>query len=207
MFDEVMSILQKSIRRSQARDACFWAAELHKSGMGTQAMNRLCVIMSEDVSLSVPMLPVTMNRLKQIFFEKHKQKDGTGGAKRALMEAATVLALSPKCQMANNACGASLAMIEQAIEKADPVVTTNWERFIKTDWSACEPFNRLKSLLEECSETGNPQIEDQALTLLQRLCEYFFFFFFPFQFTQKIFLKTWEQKNNQEYGLNEFGNL
>jgi replication-associated recombination protein RarA len=61
--DEVMSILQKAVRRGNAQDAMYWAAELDISGMGRGALDRLTVVASEDVSLTVPSLPTYINTL------------------------------------------------------------------------------------------------------------------------------------------------
>ncbi len=61
MSDELMSVLQKAIRRGNTFDAMYWAAELDNSNMGKQAMDRLTVIASEDVSLSYVGSPIWIN--------------------------------------------------------------------------------------------------------------------------------------------------
>ena len=63
LTDEVMSILQKAVRRGNAYDAMYWAAELDQSGMGKGALDRLTVVASEDVSLTVPSMPTYINTL------------------------------------------------------------------------------------------------------------------------------------------------
>ena len=53
-FYEVLSALQKSIRRGLEEDALFWATELYLSGYEIQAWRRLCIIASEDIGLANP---------------------------------------------------------------------------------------------------------------------------------------------------------
>ena len=47
-FYEVLSALQKAIRRGNARLACYWTAELYETGFGPRVWNRLLVISAED---------------------------------------------------------------------------------------------------------------------------------------------------------------
>ena len=46
---EVVSALQKCIRRAEIDDALFWAAELERSGMGWVLWRSLRIITAEDV--------------------------------------------------------------------------------------------------------------------------------------------------------------
>ena len=48
-FYEVLSALQKAIRRGNARLACYWAAELCESGFRSHVWNRLLIISAEDI--------------------------------------------------------------------------------------------------------------------------------------------------------------
>jgi replication-associated recombination protein RarA len=61
--DEVVSCLQKAIRRGLEDDALFWAVELDESGWGEYAWSRLVVICSEDVGLADPHMPSTIAAL------------------------------------------------------------------------------------------------------------------------------------------------
>jgi hypothetical protein len=58
---QVMSLLQKSVRRGLVDDAMYWASELDRSGRGKSAIERLTVICSEDVSLGVVEIPIYLS--------------------------------------------------------------------------------------------------------------------------------------------------
>lgn len=51
-FHEVLSALQKSIRRGLEEDALFWATELYLSNYANHAWGRFLVISSEDVGVA-----------------------------------------------------------------------------------------------------------------------------------------------------------
>ena len=54
LFDEVVSSLQKSIRRGLNDEAIFWAGELYHSGHEFFLFKKLFTIAIEDVGLAVP---------------------------------------------------------------------------------------------------------------------------------------------------------
>lgn len=56
-IDEVLSALQKAVRRGHARNAAFWAGELHVSGLTAIALKRLLIMTIEDVGLASPYAP------------------------------------------------------------------------------------------------------------------------------------------------------
>lgn len=64
-LDEVVSALQKSIRRGLEEESMYWALELANSGYGQYLWRRLCVIVSEDVGLIEPIAPVVINSLAE----------------------------------------------------------------------------------------------------------------------------------------------
>ncbi len=53
-LDEVVSAIQKSIRRGLEEEAAYWALELADSGMGQYLWRRLMVIAFEDIALGDP---------------------------------------------------------------------------------------------------------------------------------------------------------
>ena len=57
LVDEVLSALQKAIRRTLVDEALFWTLELARSGLGALAMVRFGVMCSEDIALGCPCLP------------------------------------------------------------------------------------------------------------------------------------------------------
>jgi replication-associated recombination protein RarA len=58
--DEVVSSLQKTIRRADCDGAVFWAHELNLSGLGGWAWRRIFTICSEDVGLAQPDAPAVI---------------------------------------------------------------------------------------------------------------------------------------------------
>lgn len=64
-WDEAVSCLQKSIRRSLEFDACFWAAVLYKSGYSQYLARRLRTIAQEDISVANPAILILANQLYQ----------------------------------------------------------------------------------------------------------------------------------------------
>ena len=64
-LDEVVSVLQKSIRRGLEEESLYWALELSESGYGQYLWRRLCVIASEDIGLVEPVVSVIINSLAE----------------------------------------------------------------------------------------------------------------------------------------------
>lgn len=64
-MDEVVSSLQKSIRRGLEFEAGFWALELIDSGYWRYLMDRLQTIACEDIGLANPMAVVVVNGVRQ----------------------------------------------------------------------------------------------------------------------------------------------
>ncbi|KAH3732909.1 Protein tyrosine and serine/threonine kinase [Pelomyxa schiedti] len=167
MPDEVMSCLQKCIRRSEVDNLLFWIAELDQSKMGRAAIDRLSVIMSEDVSISVLLLPCVVTKLREEYIHAAGQKNGPL-SKKLLMQCAEVLARSPKCRMANNACCATMGYVKKGIAANDPLCTTHWEVSMnEVSRGECPAFCQLRQLLHEAVD--DISAEDRALMLLQRL--------------------------------------
>ena len=64
-MDEVVSALQKSIRRGLEFEAGFWALELIDSGYWRYLMDRLQTIAAEDIGLANPMGVVLVSAVRQ----------------------------------------------------------------------------------------------------------------------------------------------
>lgn len=73
-LDEVVSALQKSIRRGQEEKAAFWAYEMFEGGYIKYLWRRLSVIALEDVGIADPFAAVLVNSLAQSS-ERINQKD------------------------------------------------------------------------------------------------------------------------------------
>ena len=65
-LDEVVSSLQKAIRRGQEERALFWAYEMIHGGFIAYFWRRIAVIVVEDIGLANPEAPILVNALAQL---------------------------------------------------------------------------------------------------------------------------------------------
>lgn len=65
-LDEVVSALQKAVRRGQEERALFWAYEMIHGGYIAYFWRRISVIVVEDIGLADPFAPVIVNSLTQL---------------------------------------------------------------------------------------------------------------------------------------------
>lgn len=101
---EVVSALQKCIRRGLEEDACYWALELHESGLGGWAWKRLRIICSEDVGLAWPEGPAVIRALYDNFVDATKKRGAKGTGERLfLIHAVMLLAQAPKSRRVDSA--------------------------------------------------------------------------------------------------------
>lgn len=71
-FGEVLSALQKDIRRGKEEEALFWALELCPE-FEDHLWSRLVIIAYEDVSSLVPgNIPTVISRMREDYFRFHK---------------------------------------------------------------------------------------------------------------------------------------
>jgi replication-associated recombination protein RarA len=62
-LDEIVSALQKEIRRGKTEEAMWYAVELNRSGYGGYCWRRLMVVATEDVGVGDPMAAVQVAAL------------------------------------------------------------------------------------------------------------------------------------------------
>jgi replication-associated recombination protein RarA len=101
-LDEVISALQKEIRRGKEYDAAYWAVELEsfneEKAVGAKILwNRLRVIASEDVSIAEPHAPLIIAALKEAYCDAVKRKDTA--YRLFFVHAVLFLARSRKCRI------------------------------------------------------------------------------------------------------------
>jgi hypothetical protein len=96
---EVVSALQKSIRRSDPDAAIYWGLELARSGFGAWLWKRLRIIVCEDVSPTATGLVADVHALNQMWEAEQKRRRGDGllYVARALI----ALAIAPKNRVAD----------------------------------------------------------------------------------------------------------
>ncbi len=91
---EVLSALQKSIRRGLEEDALFWATELYLSDYADHAWNRLLVISSEDVGLAAP-LGIRIKGLHGLYSRDKKSEE----SRLRFVDAVSALVRAPKSRI------------------------------------------------------------------------------------------------------------
>jgi replication-associated recombination protein RarA len=99
---EVVSALQKAIRRRQVDPAMYWAAELDRSGYTAWLWKRLLVIASEDVGAADTHLVATIHALREIHRQMAKKDPEEG--RLQVMHATYALATAPKSRAIVMAC-------------------------------------------------------------------------------------------------------
>jgi MgsA AAA+ ATPase C terminal len=97
---EVLSALQKSIRRGMEEDALFWGTELYLSDYADHAWNRLLVISSEDVGLAAPQASISVKNLHDLYNRDKK----SGESRLHFDHAVSALARAPKSRIVDHAC-------------------------------------------------------------------------------------------------------
>jgi replication-associated recombination protein RarA len=98
-FNELLSALQKDVRRGHEYDAVFWAVELE--GFNHRALwNRLRIIASEDIGPANPVAPLVIDVLEK----EYKDFKGKKGDPHRLflVNAVLYLARSPKSRMVDD---------------------------------------------------------------------------------------------------------
>lgn len=125
-LDDVVSALQKTIRRSQIDETLFWTHELNISGYGAYAWRRLFVICSEDIGMADPQAAIhtaALHAMSLVLLANRKtEKDAPKVfPELQLMQAAYYLARAPKNrEMADAICTIELRMHrDQLIEIPD----------------------------------------------------------------------------------------
>ena len=70
LLAEVVSALQKAIRRCQVDDALYWAVDMYLTGYDEYCRKRLRIMASEDVGPAEP-LPATVDALYHTYADQH----------------------------------------------------------------------------------------------------------------------------------------
>lgn len=89
--DEVISALQKSIRRGWETPAVYFAYELYSSGYAEWCWKRLRIISSEDIGLAEPGISTEIWSLYQMHKEAAKNKEDKGEPQRLFLVHAVLL--------------------------------------------------------------------------------------------------------------------
>ena len=125
---EVISALQKSIRRSDEVGAVSWAAELDQSGFTSHVWNRLEVICSEDIGPAWPIGPAVIAALRSNY-ERSMKRTQNGTERIFLAHAAILMARAPKSRVTDAAIWATYGYEEPMVpEIPDEALDFHTER-------------------------------------------------------------------------------
>ena len=100
-FYEVLSALQKEIRRGNEYEAVFWAVELESFNIKT-LWNRLRVVASEDIGLANPSAVLIVDVLKNNYFETRNLEGDSYSYRLFLVNAVLFLARSAKSRIVDD---------------------------------------------------------------------------------------------------------
>jgi replication-associated recombination protein RarA len=104
LLPEVVSALQKCIRRGQVDDALYWAVDMYLTGYDEYAWKRLRIMASEDVGPAEPNLPATIAALYSTYSDLKKKKDETHAPQRLqFVHAVILLATARKNRVVDHA--------------------------------------------------------------------------------------------------------
>lgn len=87
---DVISALQKCIRRGIELEALFWAIELYDSGYGEWCFKRLRIMSSEDVGMAEPNISSEIWALYEMYREQAKKKDDKNEPQRLFLTHAVI---------------------------------------------------------------------------------------------------------------------
>ena len=114
-FYDLLSALQKSIRGSDPDAACHYLARLMEAGQMQAACRRLMVIACEDVGLAYPqIIPIVKACVDAALML------GVPEARIPLVDAAVLMATSPKSNSAYEAFAAALADVQNGLGRGFP---------------------------------------------------------------------------------------
>jgi len=100
-FHELLSALQKDIRRGNEYEAMFWAAEL-ESFNPTALWNRLKVIASEDIGCANPLMPILIETLRRQYVENKQKVDNKDEWRLFLVNAVLCMCRSKKSRITDD---------------------------------------------------------------------------------------------------------
>jgi replication-associated recombination protein RarA len=91
LLPEVVSALQKCIRRGLVDDALYWAVDMYLTGYDEYCWKRLRIMASEDVEPAEPRLPATIAALYATCSDLKKKEDETHAPQRLMLVHAIIL--------------------------------------------------------------------------------------------------------------------
>jgi replication-associated recombination protein RarA len=165
---EVVSAIQKAIRRGWEEDAVYWASELDRSGYGQHCWKRLLIITTEDIGLAEPHLPATIRALYDNWMDFKKNKAAGEPQKMFLIHAVLLLVRAKKSRTVDNAT--ITAYLEQMPYREIPDVAKDKHTLAGARMGrGYQHFIDEASHLENrCPDTTDPWYESSVAVLQRR---------------------------------------
>lgn len=125
-FFELLSALQKDIRRGNEEQAVFWASELESMGPKQieTLWRRLKIIAVEDVGLANQIAPIVLYYLEMQYFDLKKTNNKKKPERLPLVNAVLFLAGSLKSRLVDNLL--NVVYGEKELEKNNPKIPTEY---------------------------------------------------------------------------------
>ena len=150
-YDEVISGLQKMIRRDKEREALVLAQELFDNGFHVAVARRLMIIAAEDIGLANPMGVAQVYGLCTGYIVAKKESPSGRVEPLALIMSIILLARSAKNRECDDAQIVTIARMKTGTDSAAKVISQNQEVIV--DQHTQRGKARLSSLAGESLET------------------------------------------------------
>ena len=124
-FDEIISGLQKMIRRGREREALILAQELFDNGFHAAVARRLMIISAEDIGLANPAVVAQVYTLCTGYLVAKKDSPSGRVEPLALILSVMMLARSPKNREADDAQIVTMARMKAGKDSAAKVISEN----------------------------------------------------------------------------------
>lgn len=98
-FFETTSAFQKAIRRGDEKTAIYFGVELFNSGLEEYVWKRIKIIVSEDIGLAEPIMPVIINSLHQNYNIEREEKKSNRPERMFLIHAILLMVRAKKSRL------------------------------------------------------------------------------------------------------------
>src|SRR5713226_1445147 len=124
-YDEVISGLQKTIRRGKEREALILAQEMFDSGFHAAVARRLMIIAAEDIGLANPAVVSQVYTLCMGYLMSKKESPSGRVEPLALIMSIILLVRSPKNRECDDAQIVTIARMKAGKDSAAKVISEN----------------------------------------------------------------------------------
>jgi len=156
-YDEVISGLQKMIRRGKEREALILAQEMFDNGYHAAVARRLMIVAAEDIALANPAVVSQVYTLCMGYIISKKESPSGKVEPLALYMSIILLARSPKNRECDDAQIVTVARMKKGMDSASKVIKENEELIVD-----CHTERGKARLTAQAAET-HQSFEDLAM--------------------------------------------